>query len=108
MSDENDVRDNVAALKSAPALKVMTHLAVGGLCRQAFEHYETGVAGLSIEDATSDGEKTLFDVDTASHSWRRASIGSMRAARRAGKKPNSTPMPAEKTNDSTLITGSNR
>lgn len=41
------------------------------------------------------------------HSCLNASIGSIRAARRAGKYPNSTPMPAENSNESALMVGSN-
>ncbi len=40
------------------------------------------------------------------HSWRSASIGSSRAALRAGKKPKMTPTAAEKRNATTTIMGS--
>jgi hypothetical protein len=44
--------------------------------------------------------------ETASgHSWRRASIGSSRAARRAGTKPNTTPINAENAKASALMPG---
>lgn len=71
----------------------------GGLGRYQFDSFK-------LNQVNRRGRRSRFCC--LGHSCRSASIGSIRAARRAGKYPKTTPIPAENTKDSTLIVGLNR
>ena len=89
------VLDGVASILHAAAYR-----------RPVAHDREPPVDGRLGREAVGQHDRTRFfgeAGDALLHSCRNASIGSICAARRAGKYPNSTPMAAENNSDSRLI-----
>ena len=104
------VRRELASSNALPPLRQLFAVAAAGRgccqppaprdrCRGTDGARQAALAMTARRSAGPEMDKNA----TSHYSWRSASIGFRRAARRAGKKPNTTPTAAEKTNASATM-----